>query len=83
MSLSLRVRFFGEFEAAAGVGDIAFVHEGELRVDSLWDALCDKFPALNPIPGVRLVAVNEDYAGEDAPLGEGDTVAFFPPVSGG
>ncbi|MDR1996191.1 molybdopterin converting factor subunit 1 [Azonexus sp.] len=28
-------------------------------------------------------AVNQDMAGFDAPLGEGDEVAFFPPVTGG
>lgn len=30
-----------------------------------------------------LCAVNEAYASPDAVLTEGDTVAFFPPVSGG
>jgi len=33
----------------------------------------------------RLVrcAVNQDFAGPDAPLRPGDEVAFFPPVTGG
>jgi len=30
-----------------------------------------------------LCAVNHDYAKPDAPVAEGDTVAFLPPVSGG
>lgn len=29
------------------------------------------------------VAVNQEHTGFDAPLGEGDEVAFFPPVTGG
>ncbi len=29
------------------------------------------------------VAVNQDMAGPDTPLGEGDEVAIFPPVTGG
>ncbi len=28
-------------------------------------------------------AVNQDFAGPDAPVGPGDEVAFFPPVTGG
>ncbi|HWQ39727.1 MAG TPA: molybdopterin converting factor subunit 1 [Burkholderiales bacterium] len=30
-----------------------------------------------------LVAVNEDMADADRPIGHGDTVAFMPPVTGG
>lgn len=29
------------------------------------------------------VAVNQDHCGFDAPLRDGDEVAFFPPVTGG
>lgn len=29
------------------------------------------------------LAVNQDVAGPDAPLGDGDEVAIFPPVTGG
>lgn len=29
------------------------------------------------------VAVNQDYAGLDTPVKQGDEVAFFPPVTGG
>lgn len=28
-------------------------------------------------------AVNQDFAGPDAPVGPGDEIAFFPPVTGG
>jgi molybdopterin converting factor subunit 1 len=28
-------------------------------------------------------AVNQSHAGFDAPIGEGDEIAFFPPVTGG
>lgn len=28
-------------------------------------------------------AVNQDFAGPDTPVGAGDEVAFFPPVTGG
>jgi len=34
-------------------------------------------------PGVIRAAVNQDYAGPEAPVRPGDEVAFFPPVTGG
>ena len=35
-------------------------------------------------PGTVLkVAVNQEYAGPDAPIGANDEVALFPPVTGG
>jgi sulfur-carrier protein len=38
--------------------------------------------ALRDLKVVR-VAVNRDYVGLDHPLGDGDEVAVFPPVTGG
>ncbi|MDA8252251.1 MAG: MoaD/ThiS family protein, partial [Rhodospirillales bacterium] len=35
-------------------------------------------------PGLPVrCAVNQDFAGPDAPVAAGDEVAFFPPVTGG
>jgi len=36
-----------------------------------------------PLPANVLVAVDQEYASLDAPVGEGCEVAFFPPVTGG
>ena len=38
--------------------------------------------ALRDLSVIR-VAVNRDYVGTDHPIGEGDEVALFPPVTGG
>ncbi len=38
--------------------------------------------ALSDLSVVR-VAVNQEYVGLDHPVGDGDEVAFFPPVTGG
>ncbi len=36
-----------------------------------------------PLPASVRVAVNQCFAGEDQPLGDGDEVAFLPAISGG
>jgi sulfur-carrier protein len=38
--------------------------------------------ALRDLSVVR-VAVNQEYVGRDHPIGDGDEVALFPPVTGG
>ena len=51
---------------------------GELR-----RILGDEFPRLRPLSGSLLWAVNHDYAEDGRRLQPDDTVACFPPVSGG
>jgi molybdopterin converting factor subunit 1 len=46
-------------------------------------AAIETFPRLEPLTKSALFAVNEEHARADHPLHEGDTVAIFPPVSGG
>lgn len=36
-----------------------------------------------PLPSDVLAAVNFCYVDEEHPVGDGDEVAFFPPVTGG
>ncbi len=36
-----------------------------------------------PLPDSALVAINMEYVAPDAPVADGDEVAFFPPVTGG
>lgn len=40
-------------------------------------------PAAFAARGTIRCAVNQDFAGPDAPVRPGDEVAFFPPVTGG
>ncbi len=52
-------------------------------VATLLDAVGADYPALAPALRSSLVAVNRAFAGPDTPVGAGDEVAIFPPVSGG
>lgn len=51
-------------------------------LDWLADTGEDHRAALEDRAGLRF-AVNQDHAGEDMPVAEGDEVAIFPPVTGG
>ncbi|MBP7583614.1 MAG: MoaD/ThiS family protein [Spirochaetes bacterium] len=47
------------------------------------DSLVREFPGLAPLRERLLAAVNEEHVPLERLLSEGDTVAYFPPVSGG
>ncbi len=49
----------------------------------LLDRLIASAPALGPLAGHLLIAVNGEFRPLDAPLTGPAEVAFFPPVSGG
>ena len=60
--------------------------EGVRDVASLIDWLSARSPGHAEAFANRAVvrcAVNQDFAGPDAPVRTGDEVAFFPPVTGG
>ena len=54
-----------------------------VTIGDLRRVLADMFPQLRPLSGSLLWAVNNDYADDGRPLQPDDTVACFPPVSGG
>lgn len=47
------------------------------------ELLAERYPALGGILPRCAVAINRTYAPGDAPLREGDEVAFIPPLGGG
>lgn len=59
----------------AGVGRVGDLHAHLLARGGAWQALART-------KNLR-IAVNQRMAGMDAPLQDGDEVAFFPPVTGG
>jgi molybdopterin converting factor subunit 1 len=73
----------------ARLRDIAGTHELERQVSAgdtirtVWDALTREFPDMAPYAGSISTALNLDYARMDAPVADGDEIAFLPPVSGG
>ena len=52
-------------------------------VRAVWETLAREFPVLKDYEVSISTAVNAEYSRMDAPVADGDEVAFLPPVSGG
>lgn len=81
--MRINIRLFARLRDIAGTGEIARQVPDGATVRTAWDGLIREFPALDAYRDSISAAVNADYSRMDAPLGEGDEVAFLPPVSGG
>jgi molybdopterin converting factor subunit 1 len=81
--MQVTVRLFARLRDLVGAGELRRNIEGGATVASVWDALVREYPDIAPYAQSMSCAVNADYARMTTPLGEGDEVAFLPPVSGG
>ena len=77
------VRLFARLRELAGASELERTVEAPATIGSVWAGLVHSFPALAPYSGSISAARNLEYARPDAPVEEGDEIAFLPPVSGG
>ncbi len=82
--MSIQVLYFASLKEALGKsGESLDLPAGITTVGALRDWLvAEGRGALATAKNLRC-AVNQDMAGLDAPVREGDEIAFFPPVTGG
>ncbi len=81
--MNVRALFFASYRDIAGADELPVELPSGADVAALvrrLRAADERWQALPPTP---VVAVNMTYASLSTPLGEGDEVAFIPPVSGG
>ncbi|MBI5463125.1 MAG: molybdopterin converting factor subunit 1 [Gammaproteobacteria bacterium] len=77
--MTIHVRFFASLRERLDVVDQELAASTAATVAEVWQRILgDTEPPAN-----MLVAVNMEYADLDAPVRDGDEVAFFPPVTGG
>ena len=81
----IHLRYFASVREVIGTGQETVqtqaAHVGALRSELMAISPLHA-EALAPQKAVR-AALNQVACGEDAPLSDGDEVAFFPPVTGG
>ena len=81
--MRIRVRLFAIQRELVGAREVPLELADGATVEDAWAAVAARFPVLAPgRPSVRF-ARNGDYAEPGTTLGDGDEVAFIPPVSGG
>ena len=79
--MNVRLKFFASLRLLTGTaGTELEVPEGTTTSDLL-EMVGEMYDGFNE--KTVLYAVNGEYVGEDTGIEEGDSIAFFPPVSGG
>jgi molybdopterin converting factor subunit 1 len=76
------VLYFGGARDAAGISREVLA-DAPRTVGALRRALAAAHPALAPVLARSRLAVDQEFAGDDAPLRDGAEVAIVPPVAGG
>ncbi|WP_019625370.1 molybdopterin converting factor subunit 1 [Thioalkalivibrio sp. ALJT] len=77
--MTVRVHYFARLREELGrSSEEAELPAGGTTVGGLWQQLHQGTP-----PERLMAAVNQEQAGLDTPVSDGDEVAYFPPVTGG
>ena len=77
--VSIRVKFFASLREHMGQGEARLQVPAGSSVRAVWQLAS----GTDVMPERLLVAVNMRYVDWGQAVGEGDEVAFFPPVTGG
>lgn len=81
--MNVRVLLFAAAREVVGARELSLtLPEGAAARDAM-DALCARHPALAAHRASLRIAVDGEYARDDAALREGAEVAVIPPVAGG
>jgi molybdopterin synthase catalytic subunit/molybdopterin converting factor small subunit len=81
--MRVRVLFFGILKdlAQRGTEDLDLSHSA--TISDLLAHYAEIVPTLTPALSSLAVSINQEYAGPEARLNDGDEIALLPPVSGG
>jgi MoaD family protein len=89
--MNIEVLFFGKFREITGVSQAGAVIDDGSCLDSLVEHLAGKYgqefrEMVDGIPGLRILVEGREYyllGRLNAPLKDGNTVVFLPPITGG
>lgn len=83
MPIAVRALFFAAYRDLLGVSELVVDVEEGACVGDLVVQLRGRGHPFSALPPEPAIAVNRTYATPGVTLGEGDEVAFIPPVAGG
>jgi len=81
--MRVKVLFFGLLKDLVGRAEEQIELEPGARLASVFDYYARRFPRLQEMSASIVLARNQEFAGPEADIAEGDEVALLPPVSGG
>jgi len=81
--MALKILYFAGLRESIGTAvETVALPPDVVTVGALRDSLAVRHPELRAAKNLR-AAVNQQMVGMDAPVADGDEIAFFPPVTGG
>lgn len=81
--LTVRCRFFARYAEMVGCDTVDISVPQGATVSDAVAAVHERLAGAAGMPPVPLVAVNREHAAQDRRLGDGDELAFLPPLAGG
>ena len=81
--MRVTVRVFARLRDIVGAPELVRDAEPGATIRTVWRDLASEYPELATYERAISAAVNAEYAKMDRAVGDGDEVAFLPPVSGG
>jgi molybdopterin converting factor subunit 1 len=81
--MRVTVRLFARLHDVTGTGELIREVAEPATAHAVWNTLVAEWPALREYEKTISVAVNAEYSRMTASVGDGDEIAFLPPVSGG
>lgn len=81
--MHVTVQLFARLRELAGRAEADCDVPAGASIADVWQAVAARHPDLDAFRSTVSCARNEDFARMNAPVHEGDVIAFLPPVSGG
>ncbi len=81
--MRVTVKLFARLRDIAGAAELTREIAPGATIGAVWKGLAADYPELAQYERSISSALNADYARMNAPVRDGDEVAFLPPVSGG
>src|SRR5579871_1156167 len=81
--MRVKVLFFGMLKDIVGTGEDQLTVAEGAQLKGIFEHYAGRFPRLSEMASSIVLARNHEFSDASTQVGEGDEVAFLPPVSGG